>query len=66
MRSKSDLNKVIGLFDELGVGYNKIDSEDSITVELIVGQDKVDGYNYFMSNYFFDKDENFKKIVIGE
>ncbi|QST02158.1 hypothetical protein IMZ31_22155 (plasmid) [Pontibacillus sp. ALD_SL1] len=66
MGLKTDLDKVRELFDELGIGYDNNEDKNGSLIELVVGQEKVDGYNYFMSNYLFDKNGKFIKIAIGE
>lgn len=66
MDTKTDLEKLKSLFDDFKIGYKQYIWEDNIIVELMAGNQNVDGYAGFQSNYTFDKDERFIEVVICE
>lgn len=64
----TDLQKLIQVFDEFGIGYEviKYEDEDKIRVCLYEGRAKIDGYHAFCSDYFFTLDGKFKEVYIYE
>lgn len=64
----TDLQKLIQVFDEFGIGYEviKYEDEDKIRVCLYEGRAKIDGYQDFCSDYFFTLDGKFKEVRIYE
>lgn len=62
----TDLQKLIRLFSELGIGYSTEIRGKNTCVFLEVGKQKIDGYSGFMSHYFFDEEGKFVKVSIWE
>ena len=76
----NDLEKIKGLFDELGIGYRhehrdntklgkyRTDEPDYTQVLILEAKvhDKVKGYSGFSSEYEFDEKGNFREVSIWE
>ena len=58
----TDIEKLRALFDEWGVGYTE---QDDI-VELMAGNEKIDGYTLFRANFVFTPAGRFVEVGIWE
>ena len=71
MEFKTDKQKVIDLFDELGIGYKLKDDEypqhtNSIKIKAGYSYNKVDGYGSFYTLFNFDENDKFVDAGIWE
>lgn len=66
----TDFQKVMSLFDELGIEYKKMEHENGLSLEMVVDgskkQSTVRGYNGFASAYMFDSSGKFISLTIWE
>lgn len=65
---KTDREKIIELFTELGIGF-KIGKEETVNKDAIIcqeGDEKVDGYSRFYTQFNFAEDGKFIDMGIWE
>lgn len=62
----TDFMKTCQLFDELGIEYNTSEWKGNLYIELEEGNQKVSGYNGFMTHFKFELDGSFIEVDLYE